>query len=116
MNKILRILKGEITLQELAEYLHHLDTHPNEYLSYFWWKDFYRVRVSSEQKGLSMCELCRRLNDPSTPKQSYNDLTEWWREGSHCNSKPINWAAPQRHWLVQSIQDAANRMMGNDIV
>ena len=29
----------------LAEYLKYLDRNPEEYLSYFWWKDYFKVKV-----------------------------------------------------------------------
>ena len=79
-------------MQALAKRLQYLNRHPAEYLSYFWWKDHYRVRTDAWQKAL--CELCAQLNDEDLARKrtSYADLTHWWREGSHCLRKEnIDW-------------------------
>ena len=65
-----------------------------------------------------MCELCRQLNENDSSRGHwYGDLTQWWRKGSHCRPRSeVNWAKPDANWWMQSLQDAANRMMGRDIV
>lgn len=62
--------------EKLAAYLLHLDQSPEEYLSYFWWKDYYRV---FEIDVPPICELCQMLHDDK-PINSYQNMTSWWRE------------------------------------
>lgn len=79
----------------LAEYLHHLDRNDVEYLSYFWWQDFYRViYLQSSPKNVlgqrahrsGLCRICERLhhgddNDISSSQQAqtYHNLAEWYQ-------------------------------------
>ena len=54
-----------------------------EYLSYFWWKDYY----VADTKSVAFCELCRKLHDPGEPPKVVEDLGDWWVTGAHCKSK-----------------------------
>ena len=69
--------------KELADYLRHLDKSQEDYLSYFWWKDHFRVRPGKDCFEKMMCRLCEKLNSELTP-QSYNDMTSWWRHNGNC--------------------------------
>ncbi len=70
--------------KKLAEYLIWLDKHPEEYLSYFWWKDYYEVESSGLK--LAACELCRKLHSETEEPAVYNDLYQWWVEDAECMS------------------------------
>ena len=70
----------------MSAYLQHLEDHPTEYLSYFWWTDHYRVVINTHGRRLSMCELCRKLHDDDARRSVtvYEDLREWWWDGANC--------------------------------
>ena len=71
--------------KQLAEYLNYLDANPQEYMSYFWWKDYYRVeRNYIYLKTSPICKLCEMLHDETVPVKSY-DMQEWWIKGSNCS-------------------------------
>lgn len=80
------------TAQDLAKYLHQLDQDDASYLSYFWWKDFYRVRHPRSSDGRkknnfaqSMCRLCEKLHSgQEEPTKVYNDMYQWWRGSAEC--------------------------------
>ncbi len=70
----------------LAEYLDYLSANQTAFMSYFWWKDLYRLDTTRSVK-LGMCELCKMLNDGTLPEKSY-DLKDWWWEQSKCQMNP----------------------------
>lgn len=90
----------------LAAYLKHLMADETEYLSFFWWKDYYDINANtkitgniasvpdvgvgtmSSKLGLqpSFCKLCEMLNDPEQPPKVV-DLSTWWLKGAHCTPK-----------------------------
>ena len=74
--------------KELAEYLHYLNNNIEEYLSYFWWKDYYEVRMSRQEYAKSFCQLCQMLHDESLPSKTYYDIHDWWVVQGNC--KPFN--------------------------
>lgn len=69
--------------QELAEYLHQLDQHDDEYLSYFAWQDQYEISTKS-----NACRLCEMLHDETLGEQVYGDMDEWFGREQRC------WQAP----------------------
>ena len=69
--------------KDLAYYLKKLSGNKTEYLSYFWWKDFYEIRNSGADLSQSFCELCQSLHQDQTTKV-YSDLTKWWVTQSRC--------------------------------
>ena len=78
--------------EALADYLHHLDENDDEYLSYFWWKDHYRVYHPYNSGGLnnfgkSMCQLCAKLHDEKEPAKTYTNMHEWWRDEAQCGKQ-----------------------------
>ena len=88
----------------LAAYLKNLMANGTEYLSYFWWKEYYGINAntrvtgniaavpdvgtSSSKLGLqpSYCRLCEMLNDPKEPPK-VADMSNWWLKGGHCRPK-----------------------------
>lgn len=81
--------------KDLARYLIELDQDDERYLSYFWWKDHYRVRHPRSNHhlghkngfGASMCHLCAKLHDPKEPTKVYPDMEGWWRNPAECGKK-----------------------------
>ena len=85
--------------KHLAAYLKQLMDNEAEYLSYFWWKDYYEVNtntyvipiVSTWSYKLAMqpsyCKLCEMLNNPEQPPKIQKDLTSWWLTG--CTAKGL---------------------------
>ena len=51
--------------KELAKYLLFLDRNPSEYLSYFWWRDYYKTFVNSVH---NRCILCNQFQEFFTGK------------------------------------------------
>ncbi len=45
---------------DLAAYLKHLQNNQQEYISYFWWRNYYK----NSMKPNYFCDLCRKLNEP----------------------------------------------------
>lgn len=72
----------------LAKYLWYLDKNHEEYLSYFWWKYDYSVKLRYFHQGI--CDLCQMLN-MNLPAKSYHNMTSWWRadgsQGPACQPK-----------------------------
>ena len=81
--------------RDLATYLKLVMDNETEYLSHFWWKDFYEVNSNTRYKDTqskiiqpSYCKLCQMLNDPEQPPKVWNNLGEWWSmTGGHCKPK-----------------------------
>lgn len=65
------------TPKELADYLVFLADNPEEYLKYFWWKEYYRLGQLHYA-----CYLCQQLNqrDPSTHIAPYASIEKWYKE------------------------------------
>ncbi len=77
--------------KELAEYLLWLDKNPKEYLSYFWWHDYYEIQSRKMMRIQAACEICRKLHT-ETEKSTENNLYDWWVEDANCMtwfSKPL---------------------------
>ena len=68
---------------DLASHLKRLVSNETEYLSHFWWKDFY----TAERKTSAFCKLCQMLHSKEEPPRVVERLGEWWVSGSHCKSK-----------------------------
>ena len=66
----------------LAEYLSWLSGNPEEYLSYFWWKDYYDIVESAPH---ILCQLCKRLHRPQPPTV-IKDFKAFWETG-RCRPK-----------------------------
>ena len=69
----------------LADFLHRLDANDAEYLSYFWWKDYYHVE-SNDMQRLAFCDLCAKLHEDLEPK-SYPNFEQWWHTDSQIDQK-----------------------------
>lgn len=72
------------TPKELAEYLLFLANSPEEYLRFFWWKEYYTLG----QLHYS-CYLCQKLNerDPSKEIVPYASLEKWYKKDTCRNPR-----------------------------
>jgi hypothetical protein len=64
--------------EELAAYLHRLDTDDDLYNSYFRWKG-----TGEFINTYFFCRLCAMLHD-DFPNKSYRDVNDWWRGPGIC--------------------------------
>lgn len=60
---------------KLAEHLIYVASDVDEYISYFWWRQHYRLARPSP-----FCDLCAHMHSPTWPyrTQSYADIEGWW--------------------------------------
>lgn len=67
------------TPQDLVNYLEYLSENPEEYLRYFWWRQYYDLKMISP-----FCDLCKRLHQPNYyyKTQIYRNIEKWWLSGS----------------------------------
>lgn len=72
------------TIDEFVGYLNEVASNHSLYLSYFWWKDHYKVRGTRQDYAQSFCELCVKLWNKSD--KSYPDFDQWWRHESNVNA------------------------------
>ena len=70
--------------ERLAKTLRELQDDDAAFADYFWWRDFYEVRNTAEDRAQPYCDLCRRLHDPEEPRKVYEDMHKWWVSESHC--------------------------------
>jgi alpha-1,3-fucosyltransferase len=68
----------------LADYLILLNNNDTLYNEYFWWKPYFQVLDSENDKKKSMCRLCAALHDRTLPPKMYYNLTDWWDTQSDC--------------------------------
>lgn len=69
------------SVQELVEYLQFLSSNRQEYMRYFWWKDYYRVRPQQHFCGL--CEKISKAREgPVKVSKFYTDLDGWFKNGT----------------------------------
>lgn len=73
------------TVKELTDYLMYLARNPNEYLKYFWWKEFYSIGQLHYA-----CDLCKKLNqwNRGVEIKAYRSLEDWYRHDK-CRSPKI---------------------------
>lgn len=76
------------TVEDLVSYLTYLIDNPKEYIKYFWWTKYYRVRTYYNE-FYTWCSLCEKLNDPvfMSQKHTYPSIKEWMTDGQ-CNNTP----------------------------
>lgn len=62
-------------VEQLAMHLRNVANNVDEYMSYFWWRQYYKLGHDSP-----FCELCAQLHRPSSlhRKQIYEDIQAWW--------------------------------------
>ncbi|XP_034490864.1 alpha-(1,3)-fucosyltransferase C [Drosophila innubila] len=62
-------------VEQLAMHLRYVANDLSEYMSYFWWRQYYKLGHDSP-----FCELCAQLHHPSFQHrtQIYEDIEAWW--------------------------------------
>lgn len=72
------------TPKELAKFLQKISEDDALYASYFWWRDYYQVKNSAQDRAQAYCDLCKKLNDPNEPNKVYHNMHQWWVSESKC--------------------------------
>lgn len=63
-----------------------LDDNDERYAEFFWWKDFYEVKMGPEERSKAFCDICNRLYEENGQQKTYDDLEEWWTRKAKCIS------------------------------
>ncbi|KAG5684835.1 hypothetical protein PVAND_014046 [Polypedilum vanderplanki] len=76
------------SVETLGMFLQNLMKNETEYLSYFWWKRYYKIDTKYINVH-SFCDLCKRLNENNVNQrvQYYKSISEWWTKGICVNSR-----------------------------
>lgn len=77
------------SVKKLAEYLIYLDTHPEDYVKYFWWHNHYKVVPDAPM--IKFCSLCIKLHEPNVTEthKVYHDIDGWWNKKPKKMTKPL---------------------------
>jgi alpha-1,3-fucosyltransferase len=86
-HSFINVAKFENT-KELANYLILLNNNDTLYNEYFWWKPYFKVHDSENDRKKSMCRLCAALQNDILPRKIYHNLTDWWDTQSLCIFSP----------------------------
>ncbi|EDW00427.1 GH12859 [Drosophila grimshawi] len=63
------------SVEKLAEHMRYVASNVEEYMSYFWWRQHYKLADRSP-----FCELCEQLHSTrlTHKTQFYGDIQDWW--------------------------------------
>lgn len=63
------------TVKDLTDYMLFLADNPEEYMSYFWWKEYYYISGNN-----FYCDMCKNLNERVKGQQHmvHSDLQSWY--------------------------------------
>ena len=64
--------------KHLGEYLLYLHKNHTAYLEYFQWRNYYYL----DSRTKPLCELCKRLSNPSEYANLYKNVFSWWHDGT----------------------------------
>jgi len=64
------------SIEHLARYIKKVDSDPNLYNLYFWWKQHYWVQHDLHK--ILFCNICHKLHDRSVGAQVYRDIDGWY--------------------------------------
>ena len=64
--------------KHLGEYLLYLHKNHTAYLEYFQWRNYYYL----DGRTKPLCELCKRLSNPSEYANLYKNVFSWWHHGT----------------------------------
>lgn len=68
------------TVKELTDHMQFLADNPQEYMSYFWWREHYAIWKPSKY-----CRICQSLHEfGSKQRPAYPDLMETYFKGKAC--------------------------------
>ena len=71
--------------KHLADYLLYLDKNHTAYMSYFQWKERYKIVRGDHSYKKVFCDFCRYLHNTIEPRTLEN-FTKWFYEESECKS------------------------------
>ena len=74
---------------DLTKQIEHIASDDALYASYFWWRDYYEIQNSAEDRAQVYCDLCVRLNNPNEPQKVYKNMHQWWVEDLGCGKYKI---------------------------
>jgi alpha-1,3-fucosyltransferase len=73
------------TVEDLANHLKFLASNPEEYVKYFWWKKYYKIKEERNVLHRKLCRICQSLHQRKTTSifknQVYSDIKKWNLEG-----------------------------------
>lgn len=71
-----------LSAKELTDYLMFLIENPEEYLSYFWWRKYYKIEFPGDQH--MHCNICKKLNQmiEGDRGQYYLNISNWFYRNS----------------------------------
>ena len=87
---------GQYGPKELATLLSKLSKDENieELLKYHAWKSAYKVY--SENRDLSVCQLCSYLHENTLEPHFYKDMHYWWVDSARCKIRGnYPWSLPE---------------------
>jgi alpha-1,3-fucosyltransferase len=75
------------SVDQLGLFLRSLMRNETEYLSYFWWRQHYRVET--KVNAHAFCDLCKKLNENNVNNriQYYKSIKEWWTKDVCVNAR-----------------------------
>ena len=86
-HSVIQVAKDYEDPLRLANLIQDLDADDEKYAEYFWWKEYYEVRMGPQHRAQAFCALCQRLNeDPFVDKSIYSHLDKWWEDKAKCRS------------------------------
>lgn len=68
------------SVEDLVKYLKFVANNREEYVKYFWWRKYYEVHDIPNYCAL--CEKIRTVGDPPKFTKYYNDLDNWFKNGT----------------------------------
>jgi len=77
------------TTEELATYLHTVDQDDKLFASYFWWRDYYTVKIKKQARIQAWCDLCQNLQHGGVRTPRSLNLTKVLDIKDNCQSPPF---------------------------
>ena len=74
--------------KHLAKYLIHLDRNDEEYMSYFKWKQHFKITRGDVGLTKVFCQYCQYLLEDNGPRIVSN-FTKWFFKDSECTFPPL---------------------------
>ena len=75
--------------QDLAKYILYLNNSDAEYIKYFQWKRYYKVKRNSIMYKGVFCEFCRYMYTVQKHAIIHN-FTRWFFDQSECNNNKVS--------------------------
>lgn len=70
------------TVENLAKHLKYLSDDPREFVKYFWWKKYYKIKEQYIVRGDQLCKICQKLNEPNLwERKQFYAIKDWYEKG-----------------------------------